>query len=432
MLSLRRVTIVTTLDANLPSTPPFTYTGGGMSQGMVWLATVRSWRRGSVMSRPTTRGGTPQGMLWLATVVRLAIVPVFLGALFLFIAPLRSVSDLAAAIGLVVLGAIHVHYWWRPWPRRQRRALAAAAGMILTNFVLLHLLGLTQPLLWLYPALIVGAGLRARVAVVGVGLMALAAVVPMDQAGTLVDRTLGPIHSTPLSIALAGLGMIAVRQLIALNADLHATRAELADLAVVGERERLARELHDLLGRTLSLIAVKAELASRLSAKGDQSAEAEWADVQRLARQAVRDVREAIAGDHAPGVTTELAAAETALRMAGITVSIANTAASIAPAHEPTIAWALREAVTNVVKHSGAHTCRISVATDAVATTLDVADDGCGPTGGGTGTGLDGLADRIHALGGTIEAGPCAECGFRLRVRLGAAAPARPHAVVAP
>jgi len=370
-------------------------------------------------------------MIWLATFARLAIMPVFLGALFLLVEPRRSASDLAAAVGLAVLGAIHVLYWWRPWPSRQRSAVAAAAGMVLTNFVLLHLLGLTQPLLWLYPALIVGAGLRVPAAAVGVGLTALAAAVPMDQEGTLVDRILGPSHSVPLSIALAGLGMIAVRQLIALNADLHATRAELADLAVTGERERLARELHDLLGRTLSLIAVKAELASRLSAKGDPSAEAELGDVQRLARQAVRDVREAIAGDHAPSVAAELAAAEAALRTAGITVSVANTAASIEPAHETTIAWALREAVTNVVKHSGARTCRISLEAADGSITLDVDDDGRGPIGGDTGTGLDGLADRIHALGGTIEVGPSEGRGFRLRVRLGAAAPPRPHVEIA-
>src|ERR671936_3035808 len=99
---------------------------------------------------------------------------------------------------------------------------------------------------------------------------------------------------------LAGLGMNAVRQLIRLNADLHATRAQLADLAVAAERERLARELHDLLARTLSLIAVKAELASRLSEKGDTAAAIEPSDVQRLARQAVRDVREAVTGELSP------------------------------------------------------------------------------------------------------------------------------------
>ena len=122
----------------------------------------------------------PSKMVWLANVVRLAIVPVFLGALFLLMEPQRSVRDLAAAAGLVLLGAIHVLYWWRPWPARPHRSVAAAAGLVLTNFVLLHLLGLTQPLLWLYPALIVGSGLRASAAAVGVGLMVLAAIVPLD------------------------------------------------------------------------------------------------------------------------------------------------------------------------------------------------------------------------------------------------------------
>ena len=373
----------------------------------------------------------PTTMIWLATVIRVAIAPVLVGALGLLVESPRSASDLAAAAGLILLGAIHVLYWWRPWPSRQRRAVAAVAGMVVINFVLLNLLGLAEPLLWLYPALIAGAGLRVRAAAVGVGLTALAAAAPIALEGRLIHPVdavqptdaLGPSHSILLSIVLAGLGMTAVRQLIALNAELHATRAELADLAVAGERERLARELHDLLGRTLSLIAVKAELASRLSAKGDRSADAELADVQRLARQAVRDVREAVAGGHAPSVDAELAAAEAALRSVGIKVSVDNTAASIDPAHETTIAWALREAVTNVVKHSGARTCRIALDAADGSTTLDVDDDGRGPVGEGTGTGLDGLADRIHALGGILEVGPNDGCGFRLRVRLGAAVP---------
>ena len=117
------------------------------------------------------------------------------------------------------------------------------------NFVLLNLLGLAEPLLWLYPALIAGAGLRVRAAAVGVGLTALAAAAPIALEGRLIHPVdavqptdaLGPSHSILLSIVLAGLGMTAVRQLIALNAELHATRAELADLAVAGERERLAR-----------------------------------------------------------------------------------------------------------------------------------------------------------------------------------------------
>jgi two-component system sensor histidine kinase DesK len=373
----------------------------------------------------------PTDMRWLEAVVRLAIAPVLLGALFLAVGPHGSERDLAASLGLVLLAAIHLLYWRRPWPVRPRRALVAAAAMVATNGVLVHLLGLPQPLLWLYPALVVGAGLRAPVAAVVVVLLAVAAVGPMDPEAALAARALGPGHWILLSVALAGLGMTAVRQLIAVNGDLRATKAELAELAIAAERERLARELHDLLGRTLSLIAVKAELASRLSAKGDPSAEAELRDVQRLARRAVREVRDAVTGDRTPSLAAELAAARVALRTAGIAVSADDIAPEVDPAHEATVAWALREAVTNVVKHSRARSCRIALRAADGATELEVVDDGRGPAGGGAGMGLAGLADRVHALGGTFEAGPGAAGGFRLRARLGAGAAAPPKAGVA-
>ncbi len=379
----------------------------------------------------------PPKMVWLAAVVRLAITPVFLGALVLWVAPQRSGRDVAAGAGLVLLSAIHLLYWSRPWPAPQRRAVAAAAAMVLTNLVLLHVLDLSQPLVWLYPALVVGAGLRPPAAAVGVGLMALVAVLPAEMAGTrqvhalgpgLLAVTLGPGHAIVLAVALAGLGMTAVRQLIAVNADLHATKAELAELAVAAERERFARELHDVLGRTLALIAVKAELAGRLSASSDPAAKAELGDVQQLAREAIREVRDAVAGGRTPSVAAELAAAPAVLRTAGIAASIDEAPIAIDPAHEAMVAWALREAVTNVVKHSGARTCRISLQAADGVTALEVVDDGRGVVGEGAGTGLNGLARRVHALGGTFEAGPSQAGGFRLRVRLGATAPPRAQA----
>jgi two-component system, NarL family, sensor histidine kinase DesK len=376
-------------------------------------------------------GGMPSSMTWLAIAIRISIAPVLLGALAVVLHSQRAAGDLAAAMGLLLLAAIHIAYWWDPWQRSQARALAAAGSMVVLNFLLLNLLGLAEPLLWLYPALVAGAGLRTLVAIAAIGLTALAAAAPLALDGRLVHpvdplhpaEALGPSHSVLLSIVLAGLGMHAVRQLIRLNLDLHATRAELADLAVAADRERLAREVHDLLARTLSLIAVKAELASRLSAKGD-SAAAELSDVQRLARQAVRDVREAVTGSHAPSLEAEFAAAEVALRTAGIGLSLERNDAQIDPAHERTLAWAVREAVTNVVKHSGARTCRIALRTCDGVTSLEVADDGRGPANGHTGAGLDGLADRVRAVGGTLEVGRAAGRGFRLQVRLGVPAPA--------
>jgi two-component system sensor histidine kinase DesK len=370
-------------------------------------------------------------MAWLAIVVRITIAPVVLGAVAALAQSPRAPDDLAAGLGLLVLAAVHILYWLEPWRRSQGQAVAAVATMIVLNLILLDLLSLSEPLLWLYPALIAGAGLRTPFAVVAIGVTSLAAAAPLALEGRLIHpidpvhpvEALGPSHSVLLSIVLAGLGMHAVRQLIALNADLHATRAELADIAVAADRERLARELHDLLARTLSLIAVKAELASRLSARGDAAANAELADVQRLARQAVRDVREAVTGSVSPGVDAELAAAKTALGTARIEVNIDRTDAQIDPAHESTIAWAIREAVTNVVRHSGARLCRIALCSADGATVLEVEDDGLGPSPGAAGAGLQGLAGRVRAIGGEIEVGPADGCGFKLRVRL--AGPAR-------
>jgi len=271
-------------------------------------------------------------MTWLVTGIRIAIAPVLLGALALLVRSPREASDLPAAVGLLLLATVHSVYWWDPWQSRRKpqHAVAALGVMVVINFVLLNLLGLAEPLLWLYPALVAGAGLRASAALVGIALTALAAAAPLALESGIVRPidplrpvdALGPSHSVLLSIILAGLGMNAVRQLIALNTELHTTRAELADLAVAADRERLARELHDPLARTLSLIAVKAELASRLSARGDAAAAEELSDVQRLARQAVRDVRQAVTGSLAPSFQAELAAAEAALDAAGIEVTL--------------------------------------------------------------------------------------------------------------
>ena len=146
----------------------------------------------------------PPKLVWLVAVVRLAITPVFLGALLLWVDPQRSSRDIAVGCGLALLGALHLLYWLRPWLARQRRAMAVAAVMVLTNLVLLHVLGLSQPLLWLYPALVIGAGLRPPVAAVGVGLMALAAVLPVEMEGMRQVHALGPGQAIALPPAVTG------------------------------------------------------------------------------------------------------------------------------------------------------------------------------------------------------------------------------------
>jgi two-component system sensor histidine kinase DesK len=375
----------------------------------------------------------PTSTGWLTVIVRIAIAPVLVGALALMLRSPSGAGDLAAAMGLLILAAIHCAYWWNPWRRTQGQAVAAAIGMAAVNLVLLNIIGFSEPLVWLYPALVAGAGLRTPFAVFGIALMALAAAAPLAVDGGLVHPAdplrpagqLGPSHSVLLSIVLAGLGMHAVRQLTAANADLHATRAELAELAVAADRERLGRELHDLLARTLSLIAVKAELASRLSTRGDQATAAEeLADVQQLARQAVRDVRSAVTGSHSPDLEAELASAEMALRTASIKLRIERTVGQVDSTQQDVLAWAVREAVTNVVKHSDAQTCRIALlkGTDG-SVSLEVEDDGRGPAHGSVGVGLNGLADRVAALGGELQVGQRDGHGFRVQVRLNTTVP---------
>jgi two-component system sensor histidine kinase DesK len=366
-------------------------------------------------------------MAWLTTIVRIAVAPVLTGALAVLAHSPREPGDVAAAVCLLALAAIHCVYWWEPWRRTETQTIVAAIGMALANFVLLTIPGFSEPLVWLYPALVAGAGLPTLAAILGITLMGLAAAAPLARQGGLIHpvdalraaEALGPGHSVLLAIVLAGLGMHAVRQLIASNADLLATRAELADLAVAADRERLSRELHDLLARTLSLIAVKAELAARLSTRGDHAATAELADVQSLARQAVRDVRNVVTGSHSPSLEGELVAAESALRTAGMEVRIDKRSSQINPAHEDALAWALREAVTNVVKHSGARTCWIALSGSAGSASLQVEDDGRGPANDSIGAGLTGLADRVHAVGGELDVGPRAGRGFKVRVQLG-------------
>jgi two-component system sensor histidine kinase DesK len=377
-------------------------------------------------------------MTWLTVALRVAGAPLFVGAIALGVRAEPTQVNLIAAGALLVLGVIHQAYWWQPWPLStrprglpapralQRRAVIALVAMIPPVAVLQHVVQLSQPLLWLYPALIAGSGLATPLSAVVVGFMALAAVlpvVPLNHPGLAQIVILGTTHTLLLAIVLAGLGMAAVRQLILVNADLQATKAELAELAVAHERERLARDLHDLLGRTFSLIAVKAELAQRLSAGREPPTEAELGEIQQLARAALRDVREALTAYRAPTVRAELAAARLALQSAGIEASVTGADTEVDPAHEPTLAWAIREAVTNVVKHSGARHCEITLAAAPGVATLEVVDDGWGPTGDESGSGLRGLAERLQSLGGTIEAGPRELGGFRVCVSLRARTP---------
>jgi two-component system, NarL family, sensor histidine kinase DesK len=176
---------------------------------------------------------------------------------------------------------------------------------------------------------------------------------------------------------------------------------EIAHLAKVAERERIARDLHDLLGHTLSVIVLKSELASKLAARDPLRAAAEIGDVERISREALAEVRRAVQGYRSRGLRAELDAARPALDAAGIELAAELPELRLAPATEGVLALALREAITNVVRHSGARQCRVRLESGDGRVRLEVRDDGRGGSAP-EGAGLAGMRERALALGGEL------------------------------
>lgn len=192
-------------------------------------------------------------------------------------------------------------------------------------------------------------------------------------------------------------------------------QAELSEvMAVVTERERVARDVHDVLGHSLTAISVKAELAERLLEVDTTRAAHELAEVQTLARDALAEIRSTVAGLRATRIEDELEVAQESLTAAGIGVEIIGAAEDVEVVHRILLAWALREAVTNVIRHSGAARCAIELETGS----LVVRDDGEATTGT-EGNGLRGLRERVAASGGTVSFGAApGGVGHELRVQL--------------
>jgi two-component system sensor histidine kinase DesK len=192
----------------------------------------------------------------------------------------------------------------------------------------------------------------------------------------------------------------------------YLANAALREHAVVIERERVARDVHDVLGHSLTALSVKAELAARLIDIDPARAKQELESIQATARQALAEVRATVGGLRAGNLEAELAAAPLVLADAGITATVDGTVADTDPRHRALLAWVLREAVTNVVRHSRAHAVVIELGPSGIAVT----DDGTG-CDGAEGNGLRGMRERVAGAGGTLEVGP-ATPGTRLEVVL--------------
>ena len=320
-------------------------------------------------------------------------------------------------IGLTILlgsGLVWAWFWTRILDGPDSRFRLVA---VVLNTVLISLFTLMSPpqygSFFVIVVLMIGAAFSWRVAV---PLIALAAI-----GGGALDliRGTSPFEATGevLNDAIVGLVAVAGRLVLEANQQLSLAREQIARLAVGEERLRFARDLHDLLGHSLSVIALKSELAGRLIKRSPGLAEHEVEDIEKVARDALREVREAVAGYRQPTLTAELAAAREAMSVAGIECRVDDEVAALPPAVEAVLAWTVREGATNVMRHSRARRCSIRISQKDGTANVDVVDDGRGGTSQ-PGSGLRGLEERVRERGGTLSAEPLPHEGFRLRVSL--------------
>jgi two-component system, NarL family, sensor histidine kinase DesK len=184
---------------------------------------------------------------------------------------------------------------------------------------------------------------------------------------------------------------------------IDASQEEIRRLAASAERERIGRDLHDLLGHTLTLITVKAELAAKLAEHDLQSAALEMRTLESISREALRQVREAVGGYRSGGFAGEMAIARISLTAANVQLtSELNTANNCPPAHDHLLALVLREAVTNVIRHASARHCNVQLSCDGTQASLQIRDDGHGgPINAGNG--IKGMRERLALLRGTLD-----------------------------
>lgn len=216
---------------------------------------------------------------------------------------------------------------------------------------------------------------------------------------------------TAFGVLAAALAVFGIQQMMMRNIELIKAHDTNAGLAVENERTRFARDLHDILGHSLTVITVKAELAQRLLDVDPARARSELADLERLSRDALADVRRAVEGYRDLSLPGELARARTALEAAEITADLPNSAEDVPTALRELFAWTVREGVTNVLRHSNAQQCSVVLTT----TSVEVRDNGRGTVGSTLGSGLAGLQERASALGGTVVT-TTLDPGYSLRV----------------
>jgi len=345
----------------------------------------------------------PKGMDWTpyAYLVYLAYFLV----VGLFFAPGLWGRAITIGVTLLAVALNFLGYWLRGW-----RTLWVVAGFLILGTVFAQS-NPASSVFFVYGASFIGKAVEARKAYWFLG--GLLALIGLE--AWLLRLSPWEWISAMVFSALIGSLVVQEVQRRRLNAKLTRAQEEVERLAATAERERIARDLHDLLGHTLSLIVLKSELASRLAAKDPERAAREIADVERISREALAQVRAAVRGYRSAGIEAEVREALQALEGAGIQVETALAPANLSAAQESVFALALREGVTNVLRHAQATSCRLSLRQNGSWCELEIADNGRGGEAR-EGSGLSGMRERVEALGGAIERDGSA--GMRLRIRV--------------
>jgi two-component system sensor histidine kinase DesK len=340
------------------------------------------------------------------------------------------------ALGLLALVGFAASYTWLMWPHpaSQGARLRTRSRISFLLFVALSILVLVCSVLydpaWLWLLIgvsaIAGLLLPLRSAFAAVVLFTLFPLFLMLKIhGGFAGVDWWWLIALMLLVRGLGLDMIGIARMGSAIRELHAARRELARLAVIEERERLSRDLHDLLGQTLSMITLKSELAGCLIKEEPERCAQELAEIECVSRQMLREVREAVAGYRQPNLSSELEGARQLLEAAEIDYQIEPLTEALPPELDVALAWTVREGVTNVIRHSRAQQCRIHLTWKNGTIGAEVLSDGGQREQANStarpGLGLAGLRERVSALGGHMEAGSLTLLGkehFRVYVEL--------------
>jgi two-component system, NarL family, sensor histidine kinase DesK len=323
---------------------------------------------------------------WLIYVVPFALTPLYMS---------RFANATGWSMHIAVTLVFTVLYFRSYWVRGRELMLISAATVALG--IAFWPISYGAGAFFIYGAAMMGLHESPKLALKGVVFIACLTTVE----ATLLRRDLVNAAWPPVFVLIVGGINIHFSQVGRANARLRLARDEIEHLAKVAERERIARDLHDLLGHTLSLVVLKSELASKLSERDPERARAEIRDVERISRDALAEVRAAVRGYRSGGLEAEVQHARSALATAGVSLDCELSKSTMPPSHEAVLCLALREAITNIVRHAGARHCQLRVRVTDEAAVLTISDNG---RGGNEpfGSGLTGMRERVELLGGTM------------------------------